>query len=215
MAKRKEYKVIVEGQEFNSISSAARYLNADVSCVRWALKYNKDRKYKGLAVSYADAAIEADVIKNFDMMKAARKERLMNRNKKKATASSKYSPIYCETLKKTFKTLKSAAKFAKTSTYTLSTKTEVAGRYVDKAGNVYTRLKPMQRRTDKQYPNTGDTLKFERSTGYVKAPAIVKENVSGIALAKSILKDKINAYIQSDNFKLAKELIDVVEQIKE
>ena len=49
--------------------------------------------------------------------------------------------------------------------------------------------------TDKQYPNTGDTLKFERSTGYVKAPAVVKENVSGIVLAKSILKDKINAYI--------------------
>lgn len=213
MAKRKEYKVIVEGQEFNSISSAARYLNTDVSCVRWALKYNKDRKYKGLAVRYADAAIEADVIKNLDMMKAARKERLMTRNKKKVAISSKCSPIYCETLKKTFKTLKSAAKFAGTSTYTLSTKTEVAGRYVDKAGNVYTRLKPMKRRTDKPYPNTGDKLHYDRTTGYTKAP--MKENVSGIALAKSILKDKINAYVQSDNFKMAKELMDVVEQIKE
>ena len=210
MSKRKEYKVIVEGQEFKSISAAARFLNAEVSCVRWALKFNKDRKYKGLSVRFADAAMEASICKNFEVMKLKRKAHRLSKKK-----SGRNSPIYCENLNKTFKTIRAAAKFAKTSTYTLSTKTEVSGRFIDKAGNVYTRLKPMKRKADKQYPNTGDTLKFERSTGYVKAPAIAKENISGIALAKSILKDKVNSYVQSDNFKMAKELMDVIEQIKE
>lgn len=210
MSKRKEYKVIVEGQEFKSISEAARFLNAEVSCVRWALKFNKDRKYKGLSVRFADDAMETNVCKNFEAMKLERKAHRLSKKK-----SGRNSPIYCENLNKTFKTIRAAAKFAKTSTYTLSTKTEVSGRFVDKAGNVYTRLKPMNRKSTKQYPNTGDTLKFERSTGYVKAPVVAKENISGIALAKSILKDKVNSYVQSDNFKMAKELMDVIEQIKE
>ena len=210
MSKRKEYKVIVEGQEFKSISAAARFLNAEVSCVRWALKFNKDRKYKGLSVRFADDAMETNVCKNFEAMKLERKAHRLSKKK-----SGRNSPIYCENLNKTFKTIRAAAKFAKTSTYTLSTKTEVSGRFVDKAGNVYTRLKPMNRKSTKQYPNTGDTLKFERSTGYVKTPVVAKENISGIALAKSILKDKINSYVQSDNFKMAKELMDVIEQIKE
>lgn len=210
MSKRKEYKVIVEGQEFKSISAAARFLNAEVSCVRWALKFNKDRKYKGLSVRFADDAMETNVCKNFEAMKLERKAHRLSKKK-----SGRNSPIYCENLNKTFKTIRAAAKFAKTSTYTLSTKTEVSGRFVDKAGNIYTRLKPMNRKSTKQYPNTGDTLKFERSTGYVKAPVVAKENISGIALAKSILKDKVNSYVQSDNFKMAKELMDVIEQIKE
>lgn len=210
MSKRKEYKVIVEGQEFKSISAAARFLNAEVSCVRWALKFNKDRKYKGLSVRFADDAMETNVCKNFEAMKLERKAHRLSKKK-----SGRNSPIYCENLNKTFKTIRAAAKFAKTSTYTLSTKTEVSGRFVDKAGNIYTRLKPMNRKSTKQYPNTGDTLKFERSTGYVKTPVVAKENISGIALAKSILKDKVNSYVQSDNFKMAKELMDVIEQIKE
>lgn len=210
MSKRKEYKVIVEGQEFKSISAAARFLNAEVSCVRWALKFNKDRKYKGLSVHFADDAMEASVCKNFEAMKLERKAHRLSKKK-----SGRNSPIYCENLNKTFKTIRAAAKFAKTSTYTLSTKTEISGRFVDKAGNVYTRLKPMNRKSATQYPNTGDTLKVERSTGYVKAPVVAKENISGIALAKSILKDKVNSYVQSDNFKMAKELMDVIEQIKE
>ena len=153
---------------------------------------------------------ETNVCKNFEAMKLERKAHRLSKKK-----SGRNSPIYCENLNKTFKTIRAAAKFAKTSTYTLSTKTEVSGRFVDKAGNIYTRLKPMNRKSTKQYPNTGDTLKFERSTGYVKAPVVAKENISGIALAKSILKDKVNSYVQSDNFKMAKELMDVIEQIKE
>ncbi|MBP5468490.1 MAG: hypothetical protein J6Z11_04525 [Candidatus Riflebacteria bacterium] len=210
MSKRKEYKVIVEGQEFKSISEAARFLNAEVSCVRWALKFNKDRKYKGLSVRFADDAMEANVCKNFEAMKLERKAHRLSKKK-----SGRNSPIYCENLNKTFKTIKSAAKFAGTSTYTLSTKTEVSGRFVDKAGNVYTRLKPMNRKSTKQYPNTGDTLKFERSTGYVKAPIVAKENVSGVKLAQTILKGKAIDYIQNNNFDLAKELLDIVKQIKE
>lgn len=41
------------------------------------------------------------------------------------------------------------------------------------------------------------------------------DTISGVQLAKNLLKEKIAAYIQSDNFTMAKELMDVVEQIKE
>ena len=46
---------------------------------------------------------------------------------------------------------------------------------------------------------------------------IVKEpeTISGIQVAKNILKEKIMDYIKSDNFTVAKELMTVVEQIKE
>lgn len=213
MSKRNGQAVVIEGQTFKSISEAARFVGVDTSCIRWALKFNKNRKYKDLSVSFADPTKEAEVVAGFNKVKEARKQRRIARRCKKLSA--RCSPIYCENLNKTFKTISAAAKFAKTSTYTLSTKTEVSGRFVDKAGNVYTRLKPMNRKSTKQYPNTGDTLKFERSTGYVKAPVVAKENVSGVKLAQTILKGKAIDYIQNNNFDLAKELLDIVKQIKE
>ena len=42
-----------------------------------------------------------------------------------------------------------------------------------------------------------------------------KSNISGVELAKSLLKDKLTDYIKNDNFAIAKELMDVIEQIKE
>ena len=211
MSKRNEQAVIIEGQSFKSISEAARYVGADVSCIRWALKFNKNRKYKDLSVSFADPTKEAEVVASFDMAKEARKQRRIARRCKKLSA--KCSPIYCENLGKTFKTLKAAAKFAGTSTYTMSTKTEVAGRFVDKAGNVYKRIKPMN--STKQYKNTGDTIKCEKPSGYTKASVSRKvETTSGIQLAQTILKGKAIDYIQQNKFDVAKELLDIVKKIE-
>lgn len=207
----KRQAVIIEGQVFDSISKAANYVGADVSCIRWALKFNKNRKYKNLTVSFADPAKEAEVVASFDKVKEARKQRRIAHRCKKLSA--KCSPIYCENLDKTFKTIKSAAKFAGTSTYTMSTKTEVAGRFVDKAGNVYKRIKPMN--STKQYKNTGDKLKFDRVSGYTRAESVKStETASGIQLAQTILKGKAIDYIQQNKFDVAKELLDIVKKIE-
>lgn len=213
MNTRNSQKVIVEDQTFKSMTEAAKFIGCDVSCIRWALKFNKSRKYKNLSVRFADPVKEAEVIASFDKAKEARKQRRIARKCKKLP--KKYSPIYCENLGKTFKTLKEAAKFAKTSTYTMGIKTQVSGQFIDKAGNVYRRVKPMK--TNKQYPNTGDTLKYNKASGYTKTkeeqPA--QQTISSVQLAKNILKEKAAAYVQSDNFKMAKELMDIIEQIKE
>lgn len=213
--KKQRQEVIVEGQTFKSMTEAAKFIGCDVSCIRWALNFNKTRKYKDLTVKFADEAKEAAVVASFDKSREMHKQQRKARRIKKL--SEKYSPIYCENLGKTFKTLKEAAKFAKTSTYSMSTKTQVAGQFVDKVGNVYKRVKPMK--TNKQYPDTGDKIKFDKASGYnrvsVKTEQPIANTVSGIQLAKNILKDKVAAYVQSDNFKMAKELMDVIEQIKE
>jgi hypothetical protein len=41
------------------------------------------------------------------------------------------------------------------------------------------------------------------------------ETKSAIQVAKDALKEKILGYIEADDFKMAKELMDVIEQIKE
>lgn len=217
---KKKQPVILEGQTFESITAAAKYIGADISCIAWALKCNKDRKYKNLSVRYADDKMEAAAVANITTMLKRHSANCKKRRQNKLMNSAKNCPIYCETTGKTFKTLKEAAKVANVSGYTLSTKTEIAGRFVDKAGNVYKRLRPMNHRTNKTYTDTGDTLKFERPSGYIKEVnekpvEQPKPTLSGIQLAQTILKGKAIDYIQNNNFELAKELLDVVKQIKE
>lgn len=210
MAKRNEQRVIVEGQEFDSMTSAAKFIGCDVSCIRWALNFNKSRKYKELSVRFADEAKEAAVVASFD------KARVLHNQQRKArrvkALSAKYSPIYCENLNKTFSTLKAAAKFAKTSTYSMSTKTEVAGRFVDKAGNVYTRVKPM--RSNKQYPNTGDKIKVDKASGYartqVEQPIAKPSEPSAEELIKNSLRDTTIKCINEGHYDWAKSITSVM-----
>lgn len=166
MSKKQSQAVILEGTRFDSICAAAAYLKTDPSCIQWALKNSKDRKYKGLTVKYEDAALEQAAIDNLEKRKTERT--LKRKAKLHKKADGKRCPVFCETLNKTFKDIKSAAKFAKVSGYTLSTKTETSGMFVDKAGNVYKRLKPMKQRTNKVYPDTGVEVKIERPQGYTR-----------------------------------------------
>lgn len=166
MSKKQSQAVILEGTRFDSICAAAAYMKTDPSCIQWALKNNKDRKYKGLNIQYADAALEQAAIDNLEKRKTERT--LKRKAKLHKKADGKRCPVFCETLNKTFKDIKSAAKFAKVSGYTLSTKTETSGMFVDKAGNVYKRLKPMKQRTNKVYPDTGVEVKIERPQGYTR-----------------------------------------------
>ena len=167
MSKKQSQAVILEGTHFDSICAAAAYLKTDPSCIQWALKNSKDRKYKGLTIQYADATLEQNAVANLENR---RNERTMKRRVKMSRkGDGKRCPIFCETLNKTFRDIKTAAKFAKVSGYTLSTKTETSGMFVDKAGNVYRRLKPMKQRTNKVYPDTGVEVKIERPQGYTRA----------------------------------------------
>lgn len=52
-------------------------------------------------------------------------------------------PVICETTGKTYRTITNAAKAIGVNAWTMSVKMTSAGRFVDKEGNVYKRVKPM------------------------------------------------------------------------
>lgn len=218
MSRNKKIEVVIEGKVFNSMYSAATFLGVDVSCVAWALKHNKDRKYKNLSISYADAKLEQETI-----------EALKNKRPRKRVArkaSIKACPVEAKTLDGkvfSFKTITDAAKYAKVNGWTMSIKMQARGQFTDKNGVVYKRLKPMN--TKNQYTTPTDTITKTVIKHKKHSVKSVKENVvdvpvsaetkSAIQIAKDALKEKILSYIQEDNFKMAKELMNVVEQIKE
>lgn len=218
MSRNKKIEVVIEGKVFNSIYSAATFLGVDVSCVAWALKHNKDRKYKDLSISYADAKLEQETIE------ALKDKRPRKRVVKKA--SKKSCPVEAKTLDGkvlSFKTIADAAKYAKVNGWTMGMKMQACGQFTDKDGVVYKRLKPMN--TKNQYTTPTDTITKTIAKYKKHSVKPVKENVvdvpvstetkSAIQVAKDALKEKILGYIEADNFKMAKELMDVIEQIKE
>lgn len=218
MSRNNKIEVIVNNKTFNSIYSAASFLGADVSCVAWALRHNSDRKYKGIPVSFADTKLEQETIKA-----------LKNKHPRKRVArktSTKACPVEAKTLDGkvfTFKTITDAAKYAKVNNWTMSVKMQARGQFTDNSGVVYKRLKPMN--TKNQYTTPTDTITKTIAKYKKHSVKSVKENVvdvpvsteteSAIQVAKDTLKEKILGYVQSDNFKMAKELMDVIEQIKE
>ena len=216
MSRNNKIEVIVNNKTFNSMYSAATFLGADVSCIAWALKHNSDRKYKGIPVSYADAKLEQETI-----------EALKNKHPRKKVAkktSIKACPVEAKTLDGkvfSFKTITDAAKYA--NNWAMGMKMQACGQFTDKNGVVYKRLKPMN--TKNQYTTPTDTITKTVIKHKKHSVKSVKENVvdvpvsaetkSAIQVAKDALKEKILGYIQEDNFKMAKELMDVIEQIKE
>lgn len=216
MSKKQSQAVILEGTRFDSICAAAAYLKTDPSCIQWALKNSKDRKYKGLTVKYEDASLEQAAIDNLEKRKAERT--LKRKVKLHKKADGKRCPIFCETLNRTFKDIKSAAKFAKVSGYTLSTKTETSGMFVDKAGNVYKRLKPMKQRTNKVYPDTGIEIKVERPQGYTRTvtpketipeskPVVIDANPVTVLQNNAISHIKNGDYVSAEKFLTALKVI--------
>lgn len=208
MAKNnKKVAVIVEGTRFESITSAAKYLGV-VPARIWDAAHGSG-KLKDLAIKFENPAQSQalSLTKGYQSPKKTRKDK---RN----------CPVFCETLNKKFKTISAASKFAGVNGWTMGVKMQTAGQFIDKKGNVYKRLKPMN--TDKTYTNTGDTLQKEvkKHSKAIPIPTVATSDVkpeqtSGIALAKKVLKDKVSEFINRDEFKMAKELLDAIEQIKE
>lgn len=199
-------KVIVEGTVFDSINAAARYLNVHASNV-WSAAHGSG-KLKDLSIKFEkpEQSQALSLEKGYQVSK--------HKYKKRGGC-----PVICETLNKKFKSINAAAKYAKVNDWTMSKKMETAGQFVDNDGNVYKRILPMN--TKNVYTNTGDTLK---KVHVVKHRRVNKTEVpvsnpikteSGAKIARDILKGKITEYINNNDFKVAKDLLEVIEQIKE
>lgn len=190
----KKIAVKIENKTFNSLKEACKYLKIkNVAGIAHAIK-SGNTKYKGL---------------NIEVLP----------NKPQVKRTTKACPVVCETLGKTFKTIRQAANFAKVDGWTMSKKMETAGQFKDKEGNIYKRLRAM--RSKNVYANTGDTLKTTRAFAHrtinkpiVEVTSVVQESpVNKSDMAKSILKSKVIESIKNNNYTLAKNLIDVIEEL--
>ena len=205
---KKPIPVIIEDQEFESISAAARFLDMP-SANLWNIAHTTNN-FNGLSVRFKDPSLSE--AKTLDS-----KYRINYYLNKKIEKSGKKCPVICETLNKKFKSIKDASTFAKVDGWTMSKKMETAGQFKDKNGNIYKRLKPMN--TKNNYTNTGDELtktwirKKKTETVKQEQPVVITAKTSGVEVATKLLKDKINNYINTNDYKLAKELIDIVEAL--
>ena len=104
---------------------------------------------------------------------------------------------------KTFKSITQLADYLRMNVATLTQRFYRDGKYT--ANNiVYTKLTPIKQEIK-------ETIKEEVQVIQPEP----KSNISGVELARNLLKDKLTDYIKNDNFAIAKELMDVIEQIKE
>lgn len=201
---RKQIGIILEGQTFNSIKEAADYIKTDSGCILWALKYNADRKYKGLSIAYADADMEKNAVANIASIKASRNAKIKAKKSKKI--DKRACPVICETNNKRFKTITAAAKYAKANSWTMGMKMDVHGRFVDKEGNVYKRLKPMV--TKNKYMSKFDTITKEVHRGYNKAEPVADVKIQTDETTPVIvLRNQAIDHIRNGNYNRAQQFI--------
>lgn len=198
-AKKTSIPVIVEGTEFESISAASRFLKVSSTSVWHAC--HTSGKLSGLSVSFKDKSMSK--AKSLEDGYQAR----YYAKKKKEINNKKSCPVICETLNKKFKSIKDAAKFANANGWTMGIKMEVNGQFVDKSGNIYKRLKPMN--TKNSYKSSSDTLTKEVHK-HKKEDKKVINNDSIFALQTDAM-----SFIKMGDYKKATKFLEALKMITE
>lgn len=188
----------IDGKIFNSMIDAAAYYNVSVATIATTLRNNKSRIYKGMTIKYADEVKEAEVRAKLGTDKG----NISPKRGKPITI------VHKDTLKRySFKSYAAASKFIGVDSSTVQSAVK-AGR---------THVKEYLLANAMVEPEPIKTVELQVEQPVITPKDIVKEPeaISGIQVAKNILKEKIMDYIKNDNFTVAKELMTVVEQIKE
>ena len=184
----------IDGKTFNNVIDAAAYYKVSVATLATTLRNNKNRIYKGMAIKYADEVKEAKV-----------------RAKLGTEFSKRGKPItivHKDTLKRySFKSYAAASKFIGVDSSAVQSAV--------KAGRTHVKEYLLANAIVEPEPIKAVELQVEQPVITPKDIVKEPETISGIQVAKNILKEKIMDYIKSDNFTVAKELMTVVEQIKE
>lgn len=188
----------IDGKIFNNMIDAAAYYNVSVATIATTLRNNKNRIYKGMTIKYADEVKEAEVRAKLGTDKG----NISPKRGKPITI------VHKDTLKRySFKSYAAASKFIGVD--------ESAVQSAVKAGRTHVKEYLLPNAIVEPEPIKAVELQVEQPV--ITPKDIVKESeaISGIQVAKNILKEKIMDYIKNDNFTVAKELMTVVEQIKE
>ena len=192
---RTKIAVKIENKTFTSLKEACEYLKLKHSAgLAHALKRG-NTTYNGLRIERLSPITRGN-----------------KHNHKKQSC-----PVLCENLNVKFRTITEAAKYAQADGWTMSKKMQTAGQFIDKNGNIYKRMKPMKSKN--VYENTGAEVK--RVVEYHERPAARKQEtvqpaqqpVDKIQLARDVLKEKVIASVQANDLTLAKNLIDVIQEL--
>ena len=188
----------IDGKIFNSMIDAAAYYKVSVATIATTLRNNKSRIYKGMTIKYADEVKEAEVRAKLGTDKG----NISPKRGKPITI------VHKDTLKQySFKSYAAASKFIGVD--------ESAVQSAVKAGRTHVKEYLLPNAIVEPEPIKAVELQVEQPVITPKDIVKEPEAISGIQVAKNILKEKIMDYIKSDNFTVAKELMTVVEQIKE
>ena len=188
----------IDGKIFNSMIDAAAYYKVSVATIATTLRNNKSRIYKGMTIKYADEVKEAEVRAKLGTDKG----NISPKRGKPITI------VHKDTLKQySFKSYAAASKFIGVD--------ESAVQSAVKAGRTHVKEYLLPNAIVESEPIKAVELQVEQPVITPKAIVKEPEAISGIQVAKNILKEKIMDYIKNDNFTVAKELMTVVEQIKE
>lgn len=188
----------IDGKIFNSMIDAAAYYKVSVATIATTLRNNKSRIYKGMTIKYADEVKEAEVRAKLGTDKG----NISPKRGKPITI------VHKDTLKQySFKSYAAASKFIGVDSSTVQSAV--------KAGRTHIKEYLLPNAIVESEPIKAVELQVEQPVITPKAIVKEPETISGIQVAKNILKEKIMDYIKNDNFTVAKELMTVVEQIKE
>lgn len=188
----------IDGKIFNSMIDAAAYYKVSVATLATTLRNNKSRIYKGMTIKYADEVKEAEVRAKLGTDKA----NIFSKRGKPITI------VHKDTLKRySFKSYAAASKFIGVDSSTVQSAV--------RAGRTHVKEYLLPNAIVESEPIKAVELQVEQPVITPKAIVKEPEAISGIQVAKNILKEKIMDYIKNDNFTVAKELMTVVEQIKE
>lgn len=188
----------IDGKIFNSMIDAAAYYKVSVATIATTLRNNKSRIYKGMTIKYADEVKEAEVRAKLGTDKG----NISPKRGKPITI------VHKDTLKRySFKSYAAASKFIGVDSSTVQSAV--------KAGRTHVKEYLLANAIVEPEPIKAVELQVEQPVITPKDIVKEPEAISGIQVAKNILKEKIMDYIKSDNFTVAKELMTVVEQIKE
>ena len=190
--------VEIDGKTFNNMIDAAAYYKVSVATIATTLRNNKSRIYKGMTIKYADEVKEAEVRAKLGTDKG----NISPKRGKPITI------VHKDTLKRySFKSYAAASKFIGVDESTVQSAV--------KAGRTHVKEYLLPNAIVEPEPIKAVKLQVEQPVITPKDIVKEPEAISGIQVAKNILKEKIMDYIKNDNFTVAKELMTVVEQIKE
>lgn len=133
--------VIVDGQTYLSVKDAATKLKLNSTSLYNAL-HNGQNTFLGHKIE-----------RSLKTVAEYRAEQIAEQNKIKATValSKKRCPVKCTSTGKLYGSISEAAREAGVHMWTMSIKMESTGKFIDKAGKEYVRLKPMQQHTNRDY----------------------------------------------------------------